>query len=139
MGVSPDAGHTTELESIQKERSSEEARRAVESEIGVHEKTVEAHETNTVLLTRSLKAEHALETADTQLKKASGGFTRLMGKWRLRQTLRRAERDARQRSDVLGSALKETRERLQQVALSLLDKAAQHRTSTATKAERNQL
>jgi superfamily I DNA and/or RNA helicase len=40
---------------------------------------------------------------------------------------------------VLGNSLRETRGRLQQVALSLLDKAAQHRTSTATRPERNQL
>jgi len=127
------------LESIQKERSSEETRRAVEGEIGLHQRTVEVHETDTVLLARSLKAEHALETAEVQMKKASGQFTRLIGKWRLRRTLHRAERDAGKRSDVLGNALRETRGRLQQVALSLLDKAAQHRTSTATKAERNQL
>jgi len=127
------------LESIQKERSSQETRQAVESEMGLHEKAVETHEINTVLLTRSLKAEHALETAAAGVKNASGRFARLMSKWKFRRTLRRAERDARQRSDELGSALRETRGRLQQVALSLLDKAAQHRTSTATKAERNQL
>jgi len=127
------------LESIQKERSSQETRQAVESEMGLHEKAVATHEIDTVLLTRSLKAEHALETAAAEVKKASGRFARLVGKWKFRRTLRRAERDARQRSDELGSALRETRGRLQQVALSLLDKAAQHRTSTATKAERNQL
>ena len=127
------------LESIQKERSSEETRLAVESEVGLHEKAVKAHETDTVLLARSLKAEHSIETVDLQVKNASHVFARLMGKWRLRRTLHRAERDACQRSDVLGSALREIRGRLQQVSLSLLDKAAQHRTSTATKAERNQL
>ena len=127
------------LESVQKERSSEETRLAVEAEMGLHEKTVEAHEMDTTLLTRSLKAEHAIETAASQVKKAAGGFARLMCKWRFRRTLRRAERDAAQRSDVLGNSLRETRGRLQQVALSLLDKAAQHRTSTATRPERNQL
>ena len=127
------------LESIQKERSSQETRQAVESEMGQHEKAVKTHEIDTVLLTRSLKAEHTLETAAIAVRKASGRFARLMGKWRFRRTLRRAERDARQRSDDLGSALRETRERLQQIALSLLDKAAQHRTSTATRPERNQL
>src|SRR5208283_4945526 len=80
------------LESIQKERSSEETRRAVEAEMGLHEKTVETHEADTVLLTKSLKAEHALETADVQLKSASGGFSRLIARWRFRRALRRAER-----------------------------------------------
>src|SRR5271157_4842824 len=127
------------LDSIQKERSSEETQQAVVSETGLHGKIVETHEADTVLLTKSLKAEHALETADIELKNASGGFSRLIARWRFRRTLRRAERDARARSDALGTALKETRERLQEVALSLLEKAAQHRTSTATKGERNQL
>ena len=127
------------LDSIQKERSSEETRRAVENEVDLHEKTVETYETDTDRLTESLKAEHALESAASQVRKAAGGFARLASRWKFRRTLRRAEREARRRSDELGSCLRETRVRLQQIALSLLDKAAQHRTSTATRPERNHL
>ena len=127
------------LESIQKERSAEETRCDVGKHLELHEKAVETHEKETGSLARTLNAEHALETADLRVKDAKGRFSRLLAKWRFRRTLQRAERDNHTRSDALGCALTQTRERLQTIALSLLGKAAEHRTSTATRPERNQL
>lgn len=127
------------LESIQKERSTDETRQAVESQLELHAQTVESHRTYADLLERAVKAEHLLEKADFQFKNAPGALARLAARWRRFRALHQAERDARVRSDSAGTSLTLAREKILAIALSLLEQAAHHRVSTATRAERNQL
>ena len=127
------------LESIQKERSAEEAKRALEIEIQGHRQFVEAFEKEEGLLIQAIQAEHPVEQADVLARSATGMFARIKSRWGLRKNLHRAERQAPVRSDVLGRNVSEKREQLRTLALSLLKQAASHRTCSAQKAERNQL
>lgn len=127
------------LESIQKERSAEETRNDLERQVSSHAEIADSHAKAAVVLQQTLMAEHSIEVADAAVRNAPGRFSRLLAKWRRRKTLHSAERSARRRSDAVGDALRKIRERLRSQATSLIEKAAEHRTSTATKAERNQL
>jgi very-short-patch-repair endonuclease/KaiC/GvpD/RAD55 family RecA-like ATPase len=127
------------LKSIQKERSSEQTRHDMERQAKSHAEIAETHVKASIDLERTLMAEHSVELAASALKKTNGRFSRLLSKWRLRKTLRAAERTARTRSDAMGKVLRKIRERLRAEAASVLGKAAEHRTSVATKAERNLL
>ncbi len=127
------------LESIQKERSSEETRQDMERQAKSHADVAESHSSASVVLEQTLMAEHSVELAEKALKNTRGQISRLLGKLKLRKTLRIAERTAGSRSDTIGDALNKIRERLRSEAAALLEKAAEHRTSVATKAERNQL
>ena len=127
------------LESIQKDRSTDETRQAVETQFELHAQAVDSHRIQTRLLEHALAAEHLLEKADCQFKNAPSAISRLAARWKRFRTLHRAERDARVRSDSAGTSLTTARERILAVALTLLEQAAHHRVSTATKAERNQL
>jgi very-short-patch-repair endonuclease len=127
------------LESIQKERSSEETRQDMERQAKSHAEVADSHKNASVVLEQTLMAEHSVELAEKALRSTRGRLSRLLGKWKLRKALRAAERSAGRRSDVVGDTLRSIRERLRAEAASLLEKAAEHRTSIATKAERNQL
>ena len=127
------------LESIQKERSSEQTQQEMDRQAKSHAEAAEHHERVAATLGHTLMAEHSVELAETALRNTRGRFARLMGKWKLRKALRTAERNAGGRSDTLGDTLRKIRERLRAEATLLLEKAAEHRTSVATKAERNLL
>jgi very-short-patch-repair endonuclease len=127
------------LESIQKQRSSEQTRQDMERQAQSHAAAAESHKSTSVVLEQTLMAEHSVELAEKALKNTRGRLSRLLGKWKLRKTLRTAERKAGSRSDSIGDTLRKIRERLRGEAASLLEKAAEHRTSVATKAERNLL
>ena len=127
------------LESIQKERSAEETRQALELEVQGHKKFGETFEKEEGLFVQAILAEHPVEQADAQARTATGLLARIRSRWGVRKNLHRAERQAPIRSDVLGRSLSEKREQLRTLALSLLKQAANHRTCSAQKAERNQL
>lgn len=127
------------LESIQKQRSAEETSRDLEQQVRSHSEIAQAHLDGCEVLCASLKAENAAESADAAVKNAQGRIERLLAKWRRRKTLRSAMRNAPTRSDAIGDSLTGLREALRSQARLLIDRAAEHRTSTATKAERNQL
>jgi very-short-patch-repair endonuclease/KaiC/GvpD/RAD55 family RecA-like ATPase len=127
------------LDSIQKERSSEEARSDMERQAKSHAEVAENHKGASVVLEQTLMAEHNIELVEKAVKNTRGRLSRLLGKWKLRKTLRAAERKVGSRSDAIGDALRNLRERLRVEAAAVLEKAAEHRTSVATKAERNQL
>jgi very-short-patch-repair endonuclease len=127
------------LESIQKERSAEEARLALEKGKQGYKQFIEGFEAEERSLINAILAEHPVERADVQARSAVGIIARIKSHWGLRKSLHRAKRQARVRSDVLGRSVSEKREQLRDLALSLLKKAARHRTCSAQKAERNQL
>lgn len=127
------------LESIQKERSAEETRLALEVELRGHKQFVDAFEREEELFTQAILAEHPIEQSDAKVRSAAGIIARIKSKWGVRKNLRRAERQAPVRSDVLGRSVSEKRAQLQVLALSLLKQAANHRTCSAQKAERNQI
>lgn len=127
------------LESIQKDRSAEEARLALEKERQAYKQFVEEFEADESLLIKAILAEHPVEQADAQARSAKGIIARIKAGWGVKKSLHRAERQAHVRSDVLGLSISEKREQLRDLALSLLKAAASHRTCSAQKAERNQL
>jgi very-short-patch-repair endonuclease len=127
------------LESIQKERSAEEARQLLELQIQNHKRFVGEFEKDENDLNLAILAEHPVERADVDARLASGMVAKIKSRWKLRKSLRHAERHAQLRSDVLGRKVSEKRDQLRSLALSLLKHAATHRTCSAQKAERNQL
>ncbi len=127
------------LESIQKDRSSRETEANLDREVKAYTEVAAIHSNFMTHLRQSLLAEHNVENAVVALKKTRSGFSRLRAKWRLRKTLRRAEKSASARSDSIGDSLTKARESLKSQAITLLHKAAEHRTSSASKTERNQL
>jgi very-short-patch-repair endonuclease len=127
------------LDSIQKEKSSEETRSELEKGIRGHEESVQIHESSLNLLKESLIKEHETELADKAVKVASGRFAKLRAKWKRRRALRRAEKHSRTRSDKAGDLSRSARDLIRAQALRLLARAAEHRTSSASKLERNQL
>ena len=127
------------LESIQKERSSDQTRQEMERWASSHAEVAETHAKAALSLEQTLVAEHSIEAAETVHRNTRGRFSRLLSKLRLRKTIRAAERTARTRSDELGNVLRKIRERMRAEAANLLGKAAEHRTSSATRAERNLL
>jgi very-short-patch-repair endonuclease len=127
------------LEKIQKERSAEETRENFARQIASYTQAVNTHDENTASLQRALVAEHAIEKLAIKVKNAPGVFSRLIAQVQLAFTLRKTEKVAKIRSDILGSALTTLRAQLQTEAAGVLAKAADHRTSVATKTERNQL
>jgi very-short-patch-repair endonuclease len=127
------------LERVQKDRSAAESRIDLDKQLGTFTDIVERYEVETDLFHNALVAEHAVHHSERAFQQAAGFFARLSCKWKLIWTLRSAERSARLRSDSLGEITNATRTQLQAEAISVLAKAAEHRTCEATKTERNQL
>lgn len=127
------------LESIQKERSSEETAKAVTDQTKHHQEIQAKHDAGEDALRLALEAEHAVERADKALADASGFVSRAMASWKLKRTLRRSSKQAQMRSDQIGELQSHTRKRLREAANGLLQEAADHRVGTANRAERQQL
>ncbi len=127
------------LESIQKERSTEETERAVENQKQLHQKIVEEHLSSEEILRRALEAEHVIERADRKVADAPSTFSRLMANLKTKYVVHRSERHAPTRSDAVGKSLARTRRNLRDTAINLLREAGDHRVSTATRNERQQL
>jgi len=127
------------LESIQKQRSSEESRQTLDEHQRAHETALEAQAREEESLRLALKAEHEIETADQLLRIAPGRLSRIIAKWKVHRSIYKGERTAQQRSDILGESLSSTRERLRDLANGLLEHAAEHRVNAALKTERNHL
>lgn len=127
------------LESIQKERSTEEAQQAVAKQSAEHQKAVEQHNSGEDVLRRALKAEREIALADRDLSGATGFISRFIAGLKLGHRLRHAERHAKVRSNEIGDSLSDARQRIRDLAVKLLQEAGDHRVSTANRSERQQL
>lgn len=127
------------LESIQKERSTDETRLALERQLLQHQSVVDAKVAADATLKTALEAEHVVAKADFDVLNAPGTFSRLWASLKLKRHLYRAERSAKVRSDAISESLANLRETLKDKAANLLRDSADHRVSTANKAERLQL
>jgi len=127
------------LESIQKERSTDETRIALEHQQQQHQSVVDARLAAEETLKSALIAENVIAKADLDVLNARGVFSRMWAGLKLKRHIQRTERHAKVRSDAVGEALGNLREALKDKATCLLRDSADHRVSTANKTERLQL
>jgi hypothetical protein len=127
------------LESIRKERPTDETRIALERQQQQHQSVVDARVAAEKSLKIALQAEHTIAKADLDVLNAPGPFSRMWAGLKLKRHLYRAERHAKVRSDAVGESLANLREALKDKATSLLRDSGDHRVSTANRAERLQL
>ena len=127
------------LDAIQKSKSSEETARARQKHATHHTQTVSSTTHTYDALSESLLAEHRIEQAVRALNQSKGILKRLSSQWTLWEARRLAKHRARLLSDELGDTARAQRTSLLRSALQVLESAAEHRTSEATRTERNQL
>jgi very-short-patch-repair endonuclease len=127
------------LDSVQKNRSAAETAAAKTREEGTHSRLVREVESFEAALTVAIEHEKYAECADIAVAKAPTWLKRLRAQVLRLKTLRRAGRMAPQGTDVLAEETSLKRETLLARSTRILETAAEHRTSEATRGERNQL